>query len=93
MSKLILQSATQFSDGNLAKIKTSTIFPDSWSNENILNSIRTVGDSPAIGIRDASTLHRGIVNGVEIDVIKIGDNVISGYPTGGKLTPGFGPVK
>jgi len=37
-------------------------------------------------------LHRNIINGVEIDVIKQGDNVISGYPVGGKPTPGFDPI-
>ena len=89
----VVKFTTQFLDGNLAKIKTSTIFPESWSNNNIINSIKMVGDSTAIGVRDSSTLHRGLVNGVEIDVIKIGDTVISGYPTGGKLTRGFGPVK
>lgn len=32
-------------------------------------------------------LHRGVINGVEIDVIKIGDKVISGYPTGQTNAP------
>lgn len=89
----VVKFTTQFSDGNLAKIKTSTLFPEKWSNQNIIDSIKTVGDTPVIGVRDNLTLHRGFVNGVEIDVIKEGNNVISGYPTGGKLTPGFDPVK
>ncbi|WP_244648363.1 EndoU domain-containing protein [Ruminiclostridium herbifermentans] len=89
----VVKFTTQYSNGNLAKIKTSTLFPENWSNKNIIDSIKTVGDTPPIGVRDNLTLHRGIVNGVEIDVIKDGNNVISGYPTGGKLTPGFNPVK
>lgn len=33
-------------------------------------------------MRDGATWHRAIVDGVEIDVIKLGDNIVSGYPTG-----------
>lgn len=33
--------------------------------------------------RDGATWHREIINGVEIDVIKEGCNITSGYPTGG----------
>ncbi|MCD1259460.1 EndoU domain-containing protein [Paenibacillus athensensis] len=85
---------TQFPDGNLSKIKTSTIFPESWPDKKILDHIAQIGDTPMIGqrIRDGATLHRGILDGVQIEVIKIGDHVISGYPTGGGATallPGF----
>ncbi|GMG74284.1 hypothetical protein ShirakiTB12_27520 [Priestia megaterium] len=75
---------TQFPDGNLSKIKNSTIFPEGWSDIKILDSITDIGNSPPISIRgrDGATFHRGIVEGVEIDVIKIGDTVVSGYPTG-----------
>ncbi|WP_155924349.1 hypothetical protein [Bacillus sp. UNC437CL72CviS29] len=43
---------------------------------------------PAIGqrARDGATLHRDTINGVQIEVIKIGDEVVSGYPTGGGAT-------
>ncbi|MDR9855920.1 EndoU domain-containing protein [Paenibacillus sp. VCA1] len=79
---------TQFPDGNLSKIKTSTLFPESWSDEKIIDSIARIGDTPKIGerIRDGATLHRGIVDGVQVEVIKIGDDVVSGYPTGGGAT-------
>lgn len=79
---------TQFPDGNLAKIKTSTIFPETWSDGKILDSIARIGDTPKIGerTRDGATLHRGIVDGVQVEVIKIGDDVVSGYPTGGGAT-------
>ncbi|WP_342512470.1 EndoU domain-containing protein [Sporosarcina sp. FSL K6-1522] len=75
---------TRFPDGNLSKIKNSTIFPGGWSDIKILDSITDIGNSPPISIRgrDGATFHRGIVDGVEIDVIKIGDTVVSGYPTG-----------
>lgn len=71
-------------DGNISKIKKSTVFPDSWSNSKIIQSIKEVGDSPVRSVRerDGATWHRQIVDGVEIDVIKLGDDVISGYPTG-----------
>ncbi len=71
-------------DGNISKIKKSTIFPDSWSDSKIIDSIKEVGDSPIVSIRgrDGATWHRKVIDGVEIDVIKLGDDVVSGYPTG-----------
>ncbi len=78
-----------FPDGNLSKLKkNNTLFPDTWSDESIINSIKTVGDTPPIGIRtrDGTTLHREIVNGVQVEVMKIGSDVTSGYPTGGGIT-------
>ena len=84
----------QFPDGNVSRLKTSTLFPEGWSDDEIINSIQNIADSKPIGVRptDGQTLHRGTVNGVEIDVIKQGIDVISGYPVGGKPTPGFDPV-
>lgn len=71
-------------DGNISKIKKSTTFPDSWSDSKIIDSIKEVGESPTISVRqrDGATFHRQIIDGVEIDVIKIGDDVVSGFPTG-----------
>ncbi|MBC1574665.1 transposase [Listeria booriae] len=79
-----IKFTTQFPDGNLAKIKNSTVFPDGWSDTKILDSIKDIGNSSPISVRgrDGATFHRAIVDGVEIDVIKLGDNIISGYPTG-----------
>lgn len=56
----------QFPDGNLLKIKNSTIFPEGWSDIKIIDSITDIGNSPPISIRgrDGATFHRGIVNGV-----------------------------
>ncbi|MED0961482.1 EndoU domain-containing protein [Bacillus paramycoides] len=80
-----IKYTTQFPEGKLAKIKNSTIFPESWSDKKILDSITDIGNSSLLSIirgRDGATFHREIIDGVEIDVIKIGDNVVSGYPTG-----------
>ena len=73
------------SDGNVSKIKKSTLFPDSWSDSDILNSIKAVGDGSPLGVRssDGATFYRDIVNNVEIEVIKVGNDVVAGYPTGG----------
>lgn len=78
-----------FQDGSISKIKKSTIFPDSWNDSKIIDSIKKVGDSPSISVRarDGATWHRQIIDGVEIDVIKIGDDVVSGYPTGKTNAP------
>ncbi|MBC1514846.1 EndoU domain-containing protein [Listeria immobilis] len=91
----VIKYTKQFPDGNISKIKTSTVFPDGWSDKNIIDSIHEVSNSNAIGQRssDGLTLHRGEINGVEIDVIKKGNEIISGYPVGGKPTPGFDPIK
>ena len=91
----VIKYTKQFPDGNISKIKTSTVFPDGWSDKNIIDSIHEVSNSNAIGQRstDGLTLHRGKINGIEIDVIKKGNEIISGYPVGGKPTPGFDPIK
>lgn len=83
--KLVLQ----FSDGNVSKIKSSTLFPSKWSDLDILESIQPVGsprNAVATRISDGSTLYQGVVNGVNMEVIKIGSRVTSAYPTGGGFT-------
>ncbi|WP_440114816.1 WXG100 family type VII secretion target [Paenibacillus sp. QZ-Y1] len=79
----------QFEDGNISKLKHSTLFPNSWSEDKIIGSIKDVGDTPAISsrIRDRATWHREKVDGVEVDVIKNGDEVSSAYPTGDVNAP------
>jgi cell division protein ZapA (FtsZ GTPase activity inhibitor) len=79
-----LKYITQFSDGNLSKIKTSTVFPEGWSESKILESSKSIGNGSPINVRtsDGATWHRSIVDGVEIDVIKRGNEIISAYPTG-----------
>ncbi|MFN6828201.1 VENN motif pre-toxin domain-containing protein, partial [Proteus mirabilis] len=90
----VVKFTTQFPDGNLSKIKTSTLFPENWSDKSIIDSFNKIGNSSAIGQRSSTgeTLHRGVINGVEIDVIKKGNQVTAGYPVGGKPTPGFNPI-
>ncbi|WP_306766074.1 EndoU domain-containing protein [Paenibacillus sp. IHB B 3415] len=63
---------------------TITLFPESWSDEQIIRDITNVGNTPAIStrLRDGATWHRATINGVVIDVIKVGGDVTSGYPTG-----------
>lgn len=53
----------QFSDGNISKLKKNTLFPDSWNDDQILNSVLEVGNSPAIStrLRDGATWHRKIL--------------------------------
>ena len=68
-------------------VNSSIVFimlPHEDIDNKIVASIKEVGDSPIISVRarDGATWHRAIIDGVEIDVIKIGDNVVAGYPTG-----------
>ena len=80
----VIKYIKDFGDGSISKIKKSTIFPDSWSETEIISAIKKTGNSSIIAIRakDGATFHRQIINGVEIDVIKINNEVVSGYPTG-----------
>ena len=80
----VIKYIKDFGDGSISKIKKSTIFPDSWSETEIISAIKKTGNSSIIAIRakDGATFHRQIINGVERDVIKINNEVGSGYPTG-----------
>jgi len=56
-----------------------------------------MGNTQPIGqrVHDGARIFRSTVDGVQIEVIKIGNNVISAYPTGGgviNLPPGFTPI-
>jgi hypothetical protein len=75
----------------LSNVKKPTIFPSTWSDTAILDAIKRVGGMPAIARRaaDGTTFHRAIVNGVEIEVVKIGNKVTAAYPTGGNPTNKF----
>ena len=88
---------TQFPDGSVSRIKTSTIFPQNWSDTKIINSVTRVGNTQPIGVRahDGAKIYRATIDGVQIEVIKIGNNVTSAYPTGGGATglpAGFVPI-
>lgn len=80
-------------DGNISKLKNSTLFPEGWTREQCLDAVQQVADTPALGTRVTptssggtriDTLHQGTVNGVKIEVIKAGDEVTAGYPAGHK---------
>lgn len=74
-----VQFYKQFPDGNISRLKKNTLFPDNWSDEMIIQSIKDIADYPTVGTRTvdgvATTLHNGNINGVEIDVIKEGNNI------------------
>jgi len=77
---------TELPNGNLSKIKTSTLAPDSWSDQKIIDTTKDVGELPPAGTRsrDEATVHTDVVDGVEWHVIKDRDgNTTSSYPTGG----------
>jgi hypothetical protein len=83
----------EFPDGSISKIKKSTLAPDSWSDDKIIDVTNQVASTPPVAIssrEDGSTLHRQIVDGVEWEVIKdASGNVTSSYPTGGTPTTNF----
>ncbi|HEM6099517.1 TPA: EndoU domain-containing protein [Streptococcus suis] len=67
-------------NGEISNIKNSTLFPQTWSDQDIIDSIKSVGEDVPLAIRtsDGATFHRKSINGVSIDVIKRGPDVISG---------------
>ncbi len=83
----------QFPDGSISKIKKSTLAPDSWSDDKIIDVTNQVASTPPVSTSlrgDGSTLYRQIVDGVEWEVIKDSSgNVTSSYPTGGTPTTNF----
>ncbi|HMU64693.1 MAG: EndoU domain-containing protein [Nitrosomonas sp.] len=77
---------TQYQDGNLSKMKKSTLAPDSWSDEKIIETTKKVSNTPSLATRarDGATLHRQTIDGVEWEVIKgPSGEIVSSYPTGG----------
>ena len=75
-----------FPDGNVSRTKKSTLAPDTWSDDKIMDTTDQVGSTPPIAIRlsDRATLHQQTVDGVDWVVIKDSlENVISSYRTGG----------
>ena len=72
-------------NGKISKIKKSTLFPSDWSDDKIIKSVMTVAHSSEKGLRtrDNATWHRENIDGIDIDVIKLGNIIVSAYPTGG----------
>ena len=54
-------------------------------NAGKFSHIHDIGNGPPIGYLacDGAAIYRSIIDGVQVEVIKIRDNVISGYLTGG----------
>ncbi|MEH2064826.1 MAG: DUF4157 domain-containing protein [Nostoc sp.] len=75
-----------------SRTKSSTLAPSSWSDSDILRAGDQVAKTPPVltRARDGATLHQGIINGAQWEVIKdASGNVTSSYPTGGSLTTSF----
>ncbi|MBN0989738.1 EndoU domain-containing protein [Amphritea pacifica] len=75
---------TQFEDGNVSRIKSSTLFPESWSDADVMSAVNHTGSTTPLAIRasDGASLYQSTVNGVKVEVIKVGDNVTAAYPCG-----------
>ena len=75
---------TQIPGGDVSNIKTSTLFPSTWSNNQVISAVQQVGDMTPVATRasDGASLYQGTVNGVQVEVVKIGDTVTAGYPCG-----------
>ena len=80
---------TQFEDGKLSNVKTSTLLSDNWTSSQMLYAIKQAVDLPDVAKRsDGSALYQSKVIGVKIEVIKIGNKVTVAYPCGcGFTTP------
>ena len=74
----------QFEDGNISKIKNSTLFPERWTDADVISAVKQTGNSTPLATRasDGASLFQSTVDGVKVEVIKIGNNVTAGYPCG-----------
>ncbi|MEJ2046483.1 MAG: EndoU domain-containing protein, partial [Reinekea sp.] len=75
---------TQYDDGNVSKIKNSTLFPANWSDDAVISAVTKTGSGEPLAIRasDGASLYQATIDGVKVEVIKVGDNVTAGYPCG-----------
>jgi hypothetical protein len=90
--KLMQQLVNQNGGRPLPRIKRSTLFPEGWSNNDIVSSVLRVSNTPPIARRaDGMTLHGSSVNGVQIDAIVSYGQVTSDFPSGALPTP-IGPT-
>lgn len=84
----VVKFSKQLPDGNVSKIKKSTLYPDSWDSDKIMGAAKSVGNKPPHKPprmnKDGSysTFHKGVVDGVEVEVVKNGNKVATAYPTG-----------
>ncbi|MBU2713956.1 EndoU domain-containing protein, partial [Zooshikella harenae] len=77
----------QLPNGNASKLKASTLFPKSWDEDKIFDAAKSVGNTRPIATSvSGKTLHRGTIDGVKMDVMKQGDDVIAAFPCGNKPT-------
>jgi hypothetical protein len=79
-------------DGTWSEAVETSIFPRGWNDTKISSSVRYVSEAPPIARRpDGATFHLDKIDGVEIGVIKNGDSVLDGFPTGGtgRIPSGF----
>ena len=79
-------------DGKMSKTKKSTLAPESWDDDQIVSATQTVAETKPVATRprDGATLHRETIDGVQWEVIKDADGVVtSSYPTGGTPTGTF----
>ncbi|MGF6907651.1 EndoU domain-containing protein [Fusobacterium sp. PH5-44] len=62
--------------------KKQHTFPESWNNAKIIQSIKAIGNTPRYDFRasDGTNFHVGVIDGVNIKVMKIGPNVTEGHP-------------
>ena len=88
----VVKYKKRLSDGSMSKPKKSTLAPESWNDEKIIEVTDDVADSPPVATSPGgSTLHRGTVDGVQWEVIKDSSGEItSSYPTGGNPTKADG---
>lgn len=75
---------TQLPSGDVSNVKTSTLFPSDWANTQTMSAVRQVADTAPLATRasDGASLYQGTVNGVKVEVIKVGNNVTAAYPCG-----------
>lgn len=88
----VVKFRKKFPNGQMSKPKKSTLAPDDWPDQKVLDVTQSVADSPPVSTRstDGATLHRQTVEGVQWEVVRDRDGIVtSSYPTGGTPTESF----
>lgn len=79
----------QFSDGSVSRMKKSTLFPDGWTDDDIISSVKKVASGKPVASRasDGASLYISEIKGVKIELITDRYNKITAaYPSGGSPT-------
>ena len=81
--------SVHYPDGVITIPKRTALFPESWSDSKIIDSITEISTMPPWGVRyhDRAVNYIEVIDGVRIQVIANDGAITAGYPLGGNGPP------